>query len=1037
MALSHTGFFLLRSPLYPVDYYRQILEKSLPDLQAAHPDFLYALHIASRELLKELERFTTTPHDFTEKKVAKLRKSLYKYWVRACTRSTPYGLFAGCITGNISAHTQWQLNSITAARQHIRLDMDYFTRICHYLQQQPAIAPQLRYYPNNSIYQSGNKYRYAEFSIVNNKRKYMLTAVPVTDYLKAALQAAANGATMQQVADSIMATDNAISNEEAMSFVTELISAQLLIAETEPKITDVDNLGSLIDRLSTIEDVETLRTHLLHIQQLLQQQNLEPARLVKIQEACSAAFPLDTPKDLLQVDLFKTGTCTIGEQLLTNLLEQVSELTALCHGYTKGGSSDLSAFAERFRERYDGAEVALCLVLDTEAGIGYGQASQQSVHAPFVEDIQTNGPQQPTTVSWSKYQQYTLEKYEQFLQTGAAVNITTDELKAFGDPNELQLASSSYLFGSLLAESAAHADSGEFSFVFQSAGGPSAANLIGRFCSGDPVLAEKMKAALAQEEASAPDAVFAEIVHFPEARAANVLIRPSLRQFEIPYIGVPGVPQAYQLPVDDLLVSVKGNEVILRSARLNKRVYPRLSSAHNYSYNSLPVYKFLCDLQHQSLVSNLAWDWGVLNARPQLPRVTYKNIIVSRACWNIQQKEKEPEELTIKNFMGRYQLPGRVVLTEADNELLLDLSALLAVEILADHLRKHGQARLREFLSDSGAGVLRDGAGNVYAHELLIPLSFTKAPLQQVFAQPVTKSRQEHASPIRAFAPGSEWMYLKIYCGYRVAEELLSGYFADQLPIWNDDQRFEQFFFLRYADPHPHIRLRFLNSRQPHLNDGLLHEIQEYLAPYIANGLVHKIQTDTYVRELERYAAQAMEASEALFWHDSYAVINIISMLDGVEGEEYRWKLALRGMHTMLDDFGLTLTQRKKLLGSLREGFLEEFGGAALLHKQLNDKYRKYQQEIASYMHPEQDDANDIAEAIACFTERSAHCRPVAAQIRETCGSTETYTRIVASHLHMFINRLFVGKQRKHELVLYHFLEKFYLSQLAMEAAAK
>ena len=1037
MALTHTGFFLLRSPLYPVNHYRQILDMPLQDLQAAHPDFLYALHIASRELLKELERFIQTPGGFTEKKAAKLRKSLYKYWVRACTRSTPYGLFAGCVTGNTGAETQWQLSPIAGARQHVRLDMDYFTRICHYLQQQPAIAPQLRYYPNNSIYKSGSKYRYAEYTIVQNKRRYMLTAVPVTPYLRAALQCAEGGAAMQQVAESIMATDAAISKEEAMNFVAEMISAQLLIAETEPKITDVDNLGSLIDRLSTIDDVKTLQSHLLSIQQLLQQQDLDPARLLQIEERCRTAFPLDTPKDLLQVDLFKTGACTIGETLLTAILQQVGELTALCHGYTKGGSTDLSTFAERFRERYDGEEVPLNLVLDTEAGIGYGPASQQSVHAPFVEDIQTEGAPPPNTVSWSNFQQYALEKYEQFLQSGTPVTITSEELKNFGDPNDLQMANSCYLFGALLAENAAQADKGDFAFALQSVGGPSAANLIGRFCSGDAVLAERMKAALAQEEAAMPDAIFAEIVHFPEARAANVLIRPGLRSFEIPYIGVPGVAPAYQLPVSDLLVSVKGNEVILRSARLNKRVYPRLSSAHNYSYNSLPVYKFLCDLQHQGLVSHLAWDWGVLNNRPRLPRVNYKNIIVSRATWNIRKREDEAIEQTLATFREQYQLPGRVVLTEADNELLLDLSAPLALEILEDHLKKHGQARLREFLGDEQQGVLRDAAGNVYAHELLIPLAYTKTKPTPVFQQALTTRRPEEELPQRAFAPGSAWMYLKIYCGHRVGEELLSGFFADKLPTWKEDGRFEQCFFLRYADPHPHLRIRFLNRRQPALNEGLLREIQEFLAPWITNGLVHKVQTDTYVRELERYSAGAMEASEALFWHDSYAVIQVISMLEGAEGEEYRWKLALRGLNMLLEDFGLQPAQRKKLLGSLREGFLEEFGGAALLHKQLNDKYRKHQQEILSFLDPQQDEANDIADAIACFEERSRHNRPVISRIRENCGGPEMYTRIVASHLHMFINRMFVGKQRKHELVLYHFLEKYYLSQLAMEAASK
>jgi hypothetical protein len=89
------------------------------------------------------------------------------------------------------------------------------------------------------------------------------------------------------------------------------------------------------------------------------------------------------------------------------------------------------------------------------------------------------------------------------------------------------------------------------------------------------------------------------------------------------------------------MVSVSGREVMLRSKRLNKRVIPRLSSAHNYSFNSLPIYKFLCDLQHQSGVSYLMWDWGVFAQRQRLPRVMYKNIIVCRANWTLTTRDLE------------------------------------------------------------------------------------------------------------------------------------------------------------------------------------------------------------------------------------------------------------------------------------------------------------------------------------------------------------------------------------------------------------
>ncbi len=48
--------------------------------------------------------------------------------------------------------------------------------------------------------------------------------------------------------------------------------------------------------------------------------------------------------------------------------------------------------------------------------------------------------------------------------------------------------------------------------------------------------------------------------------------------------------------MDDLHVSVQGDRIILRSARLGRRVLPRLTSAHNYEM-SQGLYSFLGNLQ--------------------------------------------------------------------------------------------------------------------------------------------------------------------------------------------------------------------------------------------------------------------------------------------------------------------------------------------------------------------------------------------------------------------------------------------------------
>src|SRR5204862_3362406 len=133
--------------------------------------------------------------------------------------------------------------------------------------------------------------------------------------------------------------------------------------------------------------------------------------------------------------------------------------------------------------------------------------------------------------------------------------------------------------------------------VLHSASGPSGARLLGRFCHADDELRRLVRAHLAAEEAVRPDRVFAEVVHLPEGRGGNILSRPVLRGYEIPYLGRSGTPPSRQLPLSDLLVSVKDERIVLSSRRLGREVIPRLTTAHNHAGHGLGVIRFLCALQ--------------------------------------------------------------------------------------------------------------------------------------------------------------------------------------------------------------------------------------------------------------------------------------------------------------------------------------------------------------------------------------------------------------------------------------------------------
>jgi hypothetical protein len=201
--------------------------------------------------------------------------------------------------------------------------------------------------------------------------------------------------------------------------------------------------------------------------------------------------------------------------------------------------------------------------------------------------------------------------------------------------------------------------------VLHSASGPSGARLLGRFCHVDEELHQLVRAHLAAEEAVHPERVFAEVVHLPEGRVGNILSRPVLRGYEISYLGRSGAPADRQLPLSDLLVSVQGERIVLRSRRLGCEVVPRLTTAHNHIGRGLGVYRFLCALQCQQINPGIVWDWGPLGHAPFLPRVVSGRVILSRARWNLGESElaafREPrgarQFAAVQRLRERHRLP--------------------------------------------------------------------------------------------------------------------------------------------------------------------------------------------------------------------------------------------------------------------------------------------------------------------------------------------------------------------------------------------
>ncbi|MBD0291857.1 MAG: lantibiotic dehydratase family protein, partial [Thermoleophilia bacterium] len=358
------------------------------------------------------------------------------------------------------------------------------------------------------------------------------------------------------------------------------------------------------------------------------------------------------------------------------------------------------------------------------------------------------------------------------------LELTPSEIDALAPAQQAALPDALEVVATVGAASQEELDRGRFRVLLRGANGAPGAGLLGRFCHADGALCARVEEHLRREEAQRPDAVFAEIVHLPEGRVGNILLRPLLRSYEIPFLGRSGAAPEAQLPVTDLLVSVVGDGVasraggrlVLRSRRLGCEVLPRLTSAHRYSLSSLGVYRFLCELQRQGTVGLLEWNWRPLDALPFLPRLCSGRTVLARARWHLDRRDLErfsTRSGAFREWCLDAGLPRWIVLAHDDQELVTDLDNALSVEALLHHLRRGEEATLVE-LFPSPDELCVHGPEGRFTHELVIPFVRTTAGRASERPPPAPTAAR------RRFPPGSEWLYGKLYTGNGTADRVLT-----------------------------------------------------------------------------------------------------------------------------------------------------------------------------------------------------------------------------------------------------------------------
>jgi thiopeptide-type bacteriocin biosynthesis protein len=982
-----------------------------------HSNLSQALFAASPVLFEQWQKELGNTKDSDKK----LLQSLLKYYIRSATRCTPYGLFAGLNTGFIS-NTETTINIHAKPLPKLRLDMDYLVNVYQDLCKDEILSQQLIYYPNNSIYKIGNKWRYTEYRQQNKRTVHHLVNIDDNMVLNKLIKQCNQGFLYTECINLI--TNFGFEKEEAVSYLNELIEAQVLVSELYPNVTGKEFQEVLFNKLAQFKQYEKLPSE---VNNILNNNESIIEQTTQIKSVLSQYFTTAINESrFIQVDTLKqVNSANINGQIIENIKEAAGILNRL--SAFDDSESSLSKFKKAFYERYEEAEVPLLTLLDTDIGINYKKAKSETEYRSSNKN----------NMLWDVFAKFKFDLYLKAQKENLTEIILNDEdIKNFKDPKH-PLPDSLGFMGELLHEE------NETKIIF---GGISnnATVLPGRFGHLDESIKKLCIDIAEQEEALQPEKIFAEVVHISEGRLGNILTRPHYRKYEIPYLAKSTLPYQNQIQVNDLMVSIQNNKIVLRSKKLNKEILPRMANAHNYSGMGLPIYHFLCDLQHQGIKAYLGWSWGFLGNEQYLPRVTYKNVILSQAYWNVKTEKLKTftklnvEEKTIQfsKIKQEYQLNDLVYLSEGDNELLLDLNNAECIDLLIDVAKKTNQIKLTECLFNITNLLVKDENGNGYTNEIVIPFIRIKEEKEAQIKDLITIKRKENKTQ-RNFEPYSNWVYVKIYTGNKTADKILSN------QIWKicneliKQKVIKKWFFIRYADPKNHIRLRFNLTDSNSFNE-LNNTLNKNFSNLVKSGLIWKIQTDTYQRELERYGNDSIEISEDFFYINSQITLEILKLFTNDKAQENRFLVALLGVIKLYDGFGFSTDERLLLIEKSALSFGNEFKvpNSENLRTVIKDKYRKILPDIEFLLSSKENknllDIPFYKTVNKLYNKQEKSLKKLALLFNEN-KYDKSINELMPSYIHMFLNRFFASNQRYEEMMIYQLLEKYYKALKARE----
>lgn len=879
---------MARVALFPADLHRLIrTDDPEQGLRAilADPVFVEALWVASPSLAADAELLAGKPDELSAKRRRATIAALTRYVIRASSRATPFGAFAGVAAADWGDELSCVIDAPQRHHRAARLDHGAAMRFARTAERDPVARRALRVFANPAAFVLGGRltlpYRLPSDGDTDIGAQ---VSVRLTAPLVHALRETQQPTAFADLGASLAEKYPNRAPGQIEDFLGTLLDQEVLLSTARPALTPDDPAAALASVPAATELISAIADY--------RAQPLGAGR-----DALRAVYALDDtagrgrPQRSVQVDVAFAGRTIVPREL-------VGELNAALDVLARLGprSPDLTAYTTEFVERYGAEPVPLLELLDPFTGLGApaGYGNPPSTRATVEQ-----------TDRRTDRDEFLGRLIDDALRTGAhTVHLDPGDVAERVAAPEGAHAESLDFFLQL-----GQSKSGEWLAVLGGAAGAlsPAGRAFGRFSHLDRRLGDVVAEAAEADRANHPDVAFAGLSYaHARGHVNNVGIVPPVHDWRITVGTSAGVPADRQLRLADVEVFLGPNGLALTATGLDRELVVRAPNLLNPAEAPNAVRFALALGMAPGLPAE--WSWGPFGTLPFLPRVQAGRVVLTPARWRLPHPG----------------LPRFVHVGRFDNRLLLDLDHGTHRDLLGQE-RERGAEFVTEALPAPADAPAR-GPGGRHVLEVVVPLRLAEPQARPTVPVPAPRS-----PGVRLVLPGEDWLYAKLYGPATLREQALR--------LLHTALAEHEWFFVRYADPLPQLRIRVRDNAA---RSTVLPTVLAALRATVVQGLAGRYTLEGYERELDRYGGAAgLAVAERIFCADTRALLARPST------EPASDLGAAGGIEEFLAGLGIDVATRRAVYGRLVRGYAKEHAGdPAVRPARLARVFQQHQPEL-------------------------------------------------------------------------------------------